>query len=312
MLPYRFSELYEAVAPQLKGNYKQLFTDRLSEEEFEELAKSVGIGEQDYKFLLTFINNNQTSVKGKELISDLEQPLKMYLSKNSVRSLSGMNLETLKKDYGSANTTKAVGDSSKEFQIVRIDDVNQCVTLTKDSGWCVQQKHYASDYLSKGPLFLILRNGKRFALISFPTKQFMDVHDNPLKKKDLDWIDSHWPDFKYERMLTGNGRFKTKPSEAELNKMFTLKKEWYGDLNLSGIPVKTLPEGFKVDGTLDLTGTPIKSLPKGLKANVLNIQETSISELPSDLDVGIVYVDFGSPMAEFEYEKPAKVHEILE
>jgi hypothetical protein len=312
MQPYKYSDLFEVVSSQLKGNYKSIFTDRLTEEEFEKLAELVGIGEPDYKFLLTFLNNNKTAVEGEELISDLEKPLKTFLSKNSVRNLSGMNLSTLKKDYGSVDTTKAIKDTSKEFQIVHIDDINQCMTLTKDSGWCVQQKHYASDYLSSGPLFMILRNGKRFALISFARKQFMDVHDNPLKKKDLDWIGDHWPDFKYETMLNDNGTFKTKPSEAELKKILSHKKDWFGDLNLTRLPVKSLPEGMKVDGTLDLTGTPIKALPNGLKANVLNIQDTSISELPSDLDVGIVYVDFGSPMAEFEYEKPTKVHEILE
>ena len=55
-----------------------------------------------------------------------------------------------------------------------------------------------------------------------------------------------------------SSRYEIKRTLAELRSVS-------GDLDLSGTPVTSLPEGLKVGGSLDLRGTSITSLPKGLK-----------------------------------------------
>ena len=66
------------------------------------------------------------------------------------------------------------------------------------------------------------------------------------------------------------------------------KKEWnfwllphliISDLNLSNIPLTSLPNNLKVGGYLDLTGTPITSLPNNLKiGRDLYLTNTPISK----------------------------------
>ena len=60
-----------------------------------------------------------------------------------------------------------------------------------------------------------------------------------------------------------------------------------GDLNLSRIPIQTLPDGLKVGGHLNLMGTQIKTLPAGLEVGGgLNLMGTQIKTLPAGLEVG--------------------------
>jgi len=60
-----------------------------------------------------------------------------------------------------------------------------------------------------------------------------------------------------------------------------------GDLDLSGTPITSLPQGLRVEGYLDLSGTPITSLPQGLTVGGdLNLGSTKITTLPQGLKVG--------------------------
>ena len=86
-----------------------------------------------------------------------------------------------------------------------------------------------------------------------------------------------------------------------------IKDGGIGDLDLSGTPITSLPDGLKVNGYLNLGGTkitalpadlevggylnlrntPITALPDGLKVNgSLDLRETPITDLPANLEVG--------------------------
>jgi hypothetical protein len=60
-----------------------------------------------------------------------------------------------------------------------------------------------------------------------------------------------------------------------------------GDLNLTGTPITSLPQGLEVGGTLDLSFTRITSLPQDLKVgHNLWLSGTPITSLPRGLIVG--------------------------
>ena len=60
-----------------------------------------------------------------------------------------------------------------------------------------------------------------------------------------------------------------------------------GDLNLSNIPLTSLPNNLKVGGYLDLTGTDITSLPDNLEVGgFLDLTDSKITALPDNLKVG--------------------------
>ncbi len=60
-----------------------------------------------------------------------------------------------------------------------------------------------------------------------------------------------------------------------------------GQLNLSHMPITSLPEGLVVNGDLYLLYTDITSLPAGLKVGKdLYLSDTRITSLPADLKVG--------------------------
>lgn len=177
-------EIFAEVTPQLRGNFKQVF-QKIPEQEFESFAQGLGIQEPQYKFLLTFLAGNWDVLGSRskgEIFTDLREVLKTYLSKNDVTSLKHLSLKTLNQ-YKDVKKETASGE--KGFRIVRIDDVDTCVRLTADSGWCVQEDEYAIDYLDKGPLFLVIKDGKRLALLQPETGSYMDVYDNRLKPEAL-------------------------------------------------------------------------------------------------------------------------------
>jgi hypothetical protein len=61
-----------------------------------------------------------------------------------------------------------------------------------------------------------------------------------------------------------------------------------GDLNLSGSPIKSLPDNFKVGGYLDLENcTSLQSLPNDLEVGgYLDLSNMPIKSLPDNLKVG--------------------------
>ena len=65
-----------------------------------------------------------------------------------------------------------------------------------------------------------------------------------------------------------------------------------GDLNLSNIPISSLPDNLKIGGYLDLENTPITSLPNNLQVGgSLYLSNTPITSLPDYLKVeGSLYL----------------------
>ena len=60
-----------------------------------------------------------------------------------------------------------------------------------------------------------------------------------------------------------------------------------GDLDLSGTPIKKLPDNLKVSGDLNLYKTPIEKLPDNLQiGDSLDLGGTPIKKLPDNLKVG--------------------------
>ena len=72
-----------------------------------------------------------------------------------------------------------------------------------------------------------------------------------------------------------------------LEELQKIMEDSCGDLDLSGTPITSLPEGLTVGGWLDISRTPITSLPKGLTvAGNLYLAGTPITSLPDRITVG--------------------------
>lgn len=187
-------EIYAEVTPQLRGNFKQVF-EKIPEPEFETFAQGLGIAENNYKVLLTFLLNNWGKIGTRskdEIFYDLTKPLKTYLAKNDVLSLKKLTLKTLNEYKG---VKKELGTGAGGWQVIEITDVDTCVRLTEGSGWCVKEHKFAEQYLEDGPLYLVIKHGKRFALLHFETDSYMDPYDDPLRMKELIDIKNNLPEF---------------------------------------------------------------------------------------------------------------------
>jgi hypothetical protein len=184
---YRYSRIsIAALTNQLRGNFKKIL-EKIPENEIENLAAFLNI---DEKLILLFLNNNWKDLQNRgkeEIIDDIKAPLKTFLEKtNDKMNLRHLTLKKLNEYKEGIKTEVASGE--KGLRVIEITDPDTCVKLTKDSGWCVQKHEFAEEYLEKGPLYLIVKDGKRFALISFATSSFMDVYDNPLKAETIRYI----------------------------------------------------------------------------------------------------------------------------
>ena len=82
------------------------------------------------------------------------------------------------------------------YKIYKITTVGQCVKIGKGTSWCIQGKKWATSYLKNGPLWLITKNDKRFALLQPVSGSYMDVNDNSLSPEVMFEIIDAWPDLK--------------------------------------------------------------------------------------------------------------------
>ncbi len=82
----------------------------------------------------------------------------------------------------------------KSFKIYKITKVDQCLKIGKGTHWCIQGDEWAKKYLKKGPLWLVTKNDKRYALIQFESKSFMDVDDTHLEPEAMFEILDIWPE----------------------------------------------------------------------------------------------------------------------
>ena len=70
------------------------------------------------------------------------------------------------------------------YVILELNNFDECSFLLKDTGWCVQRQEYFENY--KPPYYLMLKDGKKFALMHFPSGQLKDIHDNSFEKMETE------------------------------------------------------------------------------------------------------------------------------
>jgi hypothetical protein len=93
----------------------------------------------------------------------------------------------------------------KGYKIYKITDPKIAVKVSQHTSWCTQGEKTAKEYVSKGPLFLVMKNNHRFALIHFEKSQFMDVNDITLKMDVIKDIFSIWSEFQELLDVRKNG-----------------------------------------------------------------------------------------------------------
>jgi len=80
-----------------------------------------------------------------------------------------------------------------EYKVYKVTEVDQCIKIGKGTSWCIQGESWAKKYLAKGPLWLVTKNDKRYALLQFESNSYMDVNDNRLKPEEMFGIIDVWP-----------------------------------------------------------------------------------------------------------------------
>lgn len=83
------------------------------------------------------------------------------------------------------------------YKVYEVTDENACPLMAAGSKWCVSDASTAGRYLRLGPLYFITKNGQKYALFHYGSKQFMNVLDQPLKGKEK------WDLFKLLTPVTG-------------------------------------------------------------------------------------------------------------
>jgi hypothetical protein len=78
---------------------------------------------------------------------------------------------------------KVVGGDST-YKIIRLETPEQAMAASEDTQWCTRGSNMAKKYTSEGPLFVVLKNGERLALIHLASKQVKDVYDHPLSNEE--------------------------------------------------------------------------------------------------------------------------------
>lgn len=73
------------------------------------------------------------------------------------------------------------------YQLYEVTDRKSVQKMAKNTNWCVRAKRAAEEYLKRGPMYLILKNGEKFGAVHFESEEVMNVDDEPLdpKKKNI-------------------------------------------------------------------------------------------------------------------------------
>ena len=69
------------------------------------------------------------------------------------------------------------------YRVLRIDTPEASAKLCRDTEWCVKDPKYYEEYAERGPLYLILENDEKIALVHYESNSFMDAYDRPLDHK---------------------------------------------------------------------------------------------------------------------------------
>jgi hypothetical protein len=146
---------------------------------------------------------------------ELYQTLDKLEDNRSGRQIADQNKEGAEKLY-----------QDKEWTIVKLTSKDACPYYAKGTKWCTSSPETASQYLSMGPIFTILRNGKAYAQLHIESGQFMDPQDAPIPPSQI-------PE-----------ELKTIVSDVLLNKIDNEKKNKASKLIGIREKVITYPNGF--------------------------------------------------------------------
>jgi hypothetical protein len=70
-----------------------------------------------------------------------------------------------------------------EYQIAKVTDAQAACQLGRGTQWCTSDPEVAEEYLSRNPLFVVYRRGRKFAQFHIDPDgevQLMDLHDRPI------------------------------------------------------------------------------------------------------------------------------------
>lgn len=93
------------------------------------------------------------------------------------------------------------------YKIYKITDVDTCIKIGQGTSWCIKGASHARHYLSKGLLYLVTKDDKKFALLSFAEDAFYDIYDKPLKRDIKKDIFNYLPDEIFKIAFKKNKNF---------------------------------------------------------------------------------------------------------
>ena len=70
--------------------------------------------------------------------------------------------------------SKLVVDSER-YKVLEVGDILPVTQLSSRTEWCVANRDRAEEYLDKGPLYFVYKDGKRVGLFSYGYNEFMNV-----------------------------------------------------------------------------------------------------------------------------------------
>ena len=196
--------IYEDLEEQLPYLIKQL-TNKLGEQKATETIQNLAQLDPTNKksYIGTYIKwlNDGTfrypedNIKLKQTIQDYEQlknkhPLPKINKFKSLQDLTHLidqhlRPQTLKQEKRKIKITnlEQYGNiiyNDGELAVIEITDPNSAVTLSSGTKWCTSDKKTAKEYLDKGPLYIIYKDGKKFAQAHLQSGQYMNLRDESL------------------------------------------------------------------------------------------------------------------------------------
>jgi hypothetical protein len=210
--------------------------------------------------------------------------INQYKTQDDLSQFINKSVEIANKESEDVSQQKGVSkeDKYKEFYLGSVNGFNvyeipkgrkdlygMSCELGSGTEWCTatgKTRVYFDDYVSSGPLFVFLKPGSNEKYqFSYEEKQFMDENDNNILKNrtkkytnTLDlfkFIESKYPKYKI-------------PLLVKLLSLSNLTDEdliVQGNLDLTNINIKSLPNGLVIQGNLLLVNSNIYDLPKDLK-----------------------------------------------
>jgi hypothetical protein len=219
---------------------KKTFTEYAKK--FNEIIKKLKIDFKNEKLLLIWLleqvlENHISANKIEEDSKVIEENLELYFKnkgeiKKNIYKSSYSDLKIwimpFKKGGEEAQYEEFLSKPAAEgndYKIYKVTSVDQCIKIGKGTSWCIQGDTWAKSYLKKGPLWLVTKNDKRFALIQFESDSFMDINDHRLDNQIIMQILQVWPEaqkiilqtFKHESNLINFLDEKTQEEVIEAN-----------------------------------------------------------------------------------------------